>query len=200
MLHFCMTGRLAYFKDLKDDPEHDRLRLDFANGYHLAYVNQRLFGQAAIVEDLAQFVAEQELGPDAFANDLDEEAFQKLLAGRRGQVKSALMDQSLIAGLGNVYSDEILFKAHLHPKTPVNSLDRNVIAKLYRAMREVLRVSIDSGAGSEELFERLPDDYLLPHREEGDKCPVCDGEVQAIKASGRTAYYCPACQPLEREK
>jgi len=193
MLHFGMTGYLAYFKRLEDDPAHDRLRLDFDNGYHLAFVNQRLFGELSIVADPAQFVATEGLGPDALS--LDESAFREVLGGRRGQIKSALMDQSLIAGIGNVYSDEILFHAGLHPKTQVNDLDEQTVGTLYEAMVTVLETATDSGAGSDDLVERLPDGWLLPRRENGATCPRCGTKIRTVTASGRHAYFCPTCQP-----
>jgi len=193
MLHFGMTGYLAYFKHLDDDPEHDRLRLDFDNGYHLAFVNQRLFGEVGIVDHPAAFAAEQGLGPDALS--LDEDGFRKVLAGRRGQIKSALMDQSLIAGIGNVYSDEMLFQAGIHPKIQVSDLDDAALNALYGTMMSVLQVAIDKGAGSEELFDNLPDDWLLPRREAGATCRRCGCTIEKITAAGRGAYICPACQP-----
>ncbi|RIA47350.1 Fpg/Nei family DNA glycosylase [Dichotomicrobium thermohalophilum] len=193
MLHFGMTGFLAYFQNLDDDPEHDRLRLDFDNGYHLAFVNQRLFGEVGVVEDPAAFITEQELGPDALA--LDEDAFRHVLAERRGQVKSALMDQSLIAGIGNVYSDEMLFQAGIHPKTLISDLDDAAVHTLYAAMMNVLNVAIDKGAGSADLFDNLPQGWLLPHRDEGAKCPRCGGAIEKVSAAGRGAYICPQCQP-----
>ena len=193
MLHFGMTGYLAYFKRLDDDPAHDRLRLDFDNGYHLAFVNQRLFGEVGIVDDPAAFAAKEGLGPDALG--LDEDGFRALLADRRGQIKSALMDQSLIAGIGNVYSDEVLFQAGIHPKTQIGDLDDAAQHRLYETMMDVLKVAIDKGAGSDELFDNLPDNWLLPRREEGATCPRCGGEIRAIKVSGRNAYLCPTCQP-----
>ena len=197
-LHFGMTGRLAYFKnDNKDDPAHDRLRLDFANGYHLAYVNQRMLGSVRLIDDPDDFIAEAELGPDALDRSVDKKAFQELLAGRRGETKAALMDQRLLAGIGNVYSDEILFQARLHPKTPVEKLDRQQVSKLYGAMKRVLKMAITKGAGSDTLLDRLPRNYLLPYRKNGAKCPRCGGTVRSLKAAGRTAYYCPRCQPRD---
>lgn len=198
-LHFGMTGHLAYFKDLADDPKHDRLRLDFANGYHLAFVNQRLFGSVELTGDPGTFVEAAGLGPDALDDSLDEGAFRELFAGRRGQVKSALMDQSLMAGIGNVYSDEILFQAGIHPKTRIDNINPKEISKLYRTMRRVLEKAIDCGAGSEELLERLPRSYLLIRREDGAKCPRCGGTIKKIKSAGRTGYYCPACQPAPHD-
>ncbi|MFP4537577.1 MAG: Fpg/Nei family DNA glycosylase [Dichotomicrobium sp.] len=193
MLHFGMTGYLAYFKHLDDDPEHDRLRLDFDNGYHLAFVNQRLFGEIGIADAPAVFVAGRGLGPDALS--LDAGSFRQVLAGRRRQIKSALMDQSLIAGIGNVYSDETLFQAGLHPRRQVSDLDDAAFHTLYDAMMTVLRIAIDNGAGSEALFDNLPEGWLLPRREAGATCPRCGGTIKKISAAGRGAYICPACQP-----
>lgn len=193
-LHFGMTGRLAYFKRLDDDPEHDRFRLDFDNGYHLAYENQRLFGHVGLVQDLDAFIAEEGLGPDAMDDSLDQETFSNLMKGRRGGIKSALMDQSLVAGIGNIYADEILFQAKLHPDASVQKLSNEQLRTLYKTTRRVLRVAIDRGAGSEELAARLPRTYLLPHREEGQQCPRCKGTIEVTKTAGRTTYYCPQCQ------
>jgi formamidopyrimidine-DNA glycosylase len=194
-LHFGMTGRLSAFERLEDEPPHDRLRLDFADGGHLGFVNQRLLGRVGLTADPDAFIAEEGLGPDALDESLDAETFRTLLAGRRGQVKAALMDQSLIAGVGNVYSDEILFQARLHPRTPLQDLEPAEVSALYRAMRRVLEVSIERGAGAEAYVDRLPKGYLLRSREEGARGPRCGGGIETLKAAGRTAYCCPTCQP-----
>jgi formamidopyrimidine-DNA glycosylase len=193
-LHFGMTGFLAYFKDLGDDPAHDRLRLDFANGWHLAFINQRKFGKLQLIDDPNEFIVEGNLGPDALDRAVSVKKFRELLSGRRGELKAALMDQSLLAGIGNIYSDEILFQARLHPRTHVEDLDKSQIGKLHRVMRRVLKTAIKKGAGSDALFERAPRSYLLRHRESGATCPRCGGKVRTMKAAGRTAYYCPICQ------
>jgi len=192
--HFGMTGRFKYFRDMADDPRHDRLRLDFDNGCHRAFDCRRMIGEVGLVDDAEAIIAEERLGPDALAPDLDEAAFKARLAGKRGRIKSALMDQELIAGIGNVYSDEILFQARIDPNAKVGDLDDGELSVLYRKMRAVLETAIERGAGSEELFERLPSHYLLPHRAKGETCPQCGGEIEPIKVSGRTAYWCPKCQ------
>lgn len=197
-LHFGMTGRLAYFKSLDDDPKHDRLRLDFENGYHLAFDDQRLFGRVGLIDDLDAFVAGKKLGPDAMDRSLDQDAFLKLMEGKGGGIKAALMDQSLLAGIGNIYADEILFQAKLHPDARVQDLSTDALRKLYKTMRRVLQVAIDRGAGSEDLVNRLPKTYLFPHREAGESCPRCRGTIKTIKRAGRTSYYCPRCQPKPR--
>lgn len=194
--HFGMTGRFRYFKQMEDDPKHDRLRIDFDNGYHLAFENQRLLGEVGLATDADAFVDEQDMGPDAL--DIDEATFRKRLAGRRGGVKTALMNQSLAAGIGNVYSDEMLFQAGIHPATPVKRLKDADIATLYRAMRTVLETAIDCGAGSDDLAQRLPRGWLLPRRDEGAPCPRCDGTIEAFRTGGRRGFLCPSCQPKRK--
>ena len=187
-LHFGMTGRLEYFKDMHKDPPYDRLLISFANGFHLAYVCQRMLGEVGLAEDAKSFVREKNLGPDAL--DLNFPAFKKILEGRMGAIKSTLMNQQHIAGIGNVYSDEILFQAGLHPDTRANRLDEEMLQKLFRGMRIVLQTAIVNQADP----DRLPRSYLLLQRHRDGKCPCCEGELKRIKISGRTAYYCPKCQ------
>jgi len=193
-MHFGMTGRLKYFKDMKDDPEHDRLRLDFKNGNHLAFDNQRMFGRIRLIDDPDDFIEEKHLGPDALDPKLDRRSLAERIRHRDRSIKAALMDQKLLAGIGNIYSDEILFQARLHPNRRTHSLDEKEISCLHRMMRRVLRTAIRNGAGTADVARKLPDGYLLPHRKRGASCPRCGGKVRAIKAAGRTAYYCPRCQ------
>jgi formamidopyrimidine-DNA glycosylase len=187
VLHFGMTGDLKYFKDMQKDPEHDRLLVSFTNGYHLAYVSQRKLGEVRLIEDVDAFVEAKELGPDAMSDDLDQATFKELMGSKRGMVKSALMDQSTIAGIGNVYSDEILFQAGIHPRMQVGDLDETRLETLYREMRQVLEVAIDRQAQPADL----PEDYLLPHRDPDGLCPRCGQPLKQVKVSSRTAYYCP---------
>lgn len=194
-LHFGMTGGLRAFDDPADDPPYDRVRFDFADGGHLAYVNRRMLGWVGLADDAAAFVAAEDLGPDALDPDFDFAAFEAVLGGRRRDVKSLLMDQALIAGVGNIYADEILFQARLHPKTPVEDLSGRQRRALFDALKEVLRTAIDCGAGAEQFLERLPASYLLPRREKGGRCPRCGEAIATLKASGRTSYFCPRCQP-----
>jgi formamidopyrimidine-DNA glycosylase len=193
-VHFGMTGDLVYFRNEADDPPYDRVRFDFTAGGHLAYVNRRMLGRVGLAEDADAFIRDGELGPDALDPAFDLAVFEKALGGRRRDVKSVLMDQALIAGVGNIYADEILFQARLHPHTPVTSLDDRQRTELFRQLRKVLEKAIACGAGAEQSLERLPDDYLLPHRDKQGRCPRCGGPIATLKAAGRTSYYCPRCQ------
>jgi formamidopyrimidine-DNA glycosylase len=194
-LHFGMTGNLVYFRDEADDPPYDRVRFDFVGGRHLAYVNRRMLGRVGLADDADAFIEGEELGLDALDRAFDLDAFARAVEGRRRDVKSVLMDQTMIAGIGNIYADEILFQARLHPKTPVTSLDERQRAELFRQIKAVLQTAIECGAGAEEFLERLPDHFLLPQRKQGGKCPRCGSPIATLKAAGRTSYYCPRCQP-----
>lgn len=189
-LHFGMTGELKAYQDPSREPEYAQAVVRFENGDHLALVMPRKLGELRIVDDVDAFVDENELGPDALDEAFDEDAFVRALSGRRGMIKSALMNQETLAGLGNVYSDEILFQAGVHPRTKVADLHEETLRELYRTMRRVLHVVVDHHARPGEL----PDGYLTGRREEGAPCPRCDGELRTIEVSGRTGYYCPACQ------
>lgn len=188
MLHFGMTGRLKYFKDPENGPPHDRMLVTFDTGYRLAFDDQRIFGRVDMISSPEDFIEEHGLGPDPLS--LGPSTFKERLAGKRSAVKSALMNQRVLAGIGNVYSDEILFQTRLHPKTELRSLAGADLGNLHKATRRVLEKAIENGADP----AKLPDSYLLPHRREGGECPRCGGEIAGYKVSGRTAYFCPACQ------
>ncbi|MBD3274123.1 MAG: DNA-(apurinic or apyrimidinic site) lyase, partial [Candidatus Marinimicrobia bacterium] len=114
VLHFGMTGKLKYYKEPADEPDHARVVFHFDNGYQLGYDNMRMLGKVALTEDIDDYIARQDLGPDAGRIRIEE--FKDLLASKRGMIKSAFMDQSLMAGMGNIFSDETLFQAGIHPK------------------------------------------------------------------------------------
>ncbi len=189
-LHFGMSGGLSYFKRMEEDPQHDRLLITFANDYHLAYTSQRKLGEVALLDDKAAFIEQESLGPDVLSDAMDLARFKDLLSGRQGMIKSALMDQRLMSGIGNVYSDEILFQTGIHPRARLADLDEERITQIYHKMREVLQTAIEQQADPAQF----PASYLTPHREEGAACPRCEGDVAQVKVSGRNAYYCPACQ------
>ena len=171
-----------------------RLSLAFADGRRLAYLNPRRIGTVELAKDARSFIAARGLGPDALDRRFDRKAMAAILAQRKRDVKSILMDQELVAGIGNLYSDEILFQARVHPQTPGDALDRQQIARLLAATKRVLKTAITCGAGSEQGLERLPREFLLRERRRGGHCPRCGGTVATLKSGGRTSYYCPTCQ------
>lgn len=188
ILHFGMTGWASYFKDPADEPEHTKLRLDFDNGYHFAYVCVRKIGMVGLCDDFDAYIEAHELGPDLLGIGMD--TFRERLDGRRGSIKTALMNQHVAAGLGNVYSDEILYQAGIDPRRAVNELSQNELETIYRKMNKVLDVTIERKADP----EAVPRTWLLPHRERGAACPRCGAALQKVDIGGRRGYVCPNCQ------
>jgi formamidopyrimidine-DNA glycosylase len=193
-LHFGMTGRLFSFENLEDDPKYDRVRFDFADGGHLAFDDRRQLGRIAVVDDADAFIQKHRLGPDALDPDLDQAAFIAIFAPVRATAKAALMDQSLVSGIGNILADEILFQARIHPQVQVKALGRTNLVKLYRALRKILKTVTARGDGTEQSLEKWPKRFLTAHREKGAACPQGRGRIKTLKLAGRTTYFCPACQ------
>lgn len=100
------------------------------------------------------------------------------------------MDQNMIAGIGNVYSDEILYQCKIHPETKTTELDEDQIKDLYNSMHRIFKTSINNNADPDEM----PDRYLISHRSEEEDCPECGGKVKRIEVSGRGCFICPNCQ------
>jgi formamidopyrimidine-DNA glycosylase len=188
VMHFGMTGRLEYGDARDPVPDHSRVAYEFANGCRLAFVDMRKLGFVTLTGDVDDYVGAQGLGPDALA--LGYADLRDLLRSSRGALKSTLMDQTVVAGIGNVYSDEILFQARLDPRQPAAGLDDAGYRRLHRQVGRVLRMAADRDADP----GRLPPGWLLPNREDGVPCPRGRGEVRKLKLSGRGAFYCPACQ------
>jgi formamidopyrimidine-DNA glycosylase len=190
VLHFGMTGNPRYYKDPEKEPEYTQFLCAFRNGYHLAYSSSRKLGEIRLINEVDAFVRAKELGPDVLDDDFDFTAFRERLSGRHGMLKTRLMDQQIMAGIGNVYSDEILFQAQIHPETSIDRLDEKTLQTVFEAMKSVLKTAIDCDAEPTQF----PDDFIIPQRHEDGECPVCGGSIERIKISGRSAYYCPKCQ------
>ncbi|HEX8409889.1 MAG TPA: DNA-formamidopyrimidine glycosylase family protein [Thermoanaerobaculia bacterium] len=182
-LHFGMTGDLSYSRDA-EPPRFARVVFVFDNGARLAFEDMRLFGLVDLVSDPDAFIRDRGLGPDPL--QLTPKRFAALLEKRRGAVKSLLMSQELIAGLGNLYVDEILYQTAVHPRRTVDQLTAAEGKALFTAMRRILREAISRHAKEKEL----PAHYLYHHREVGDRCPKCGGTIQRTVVFGRTTYFC----------
>ena len=139
------------------------------------------------------------LGPDALDLSLDE--FRALLRGRRGGIKAFLLNQARIAGIGNVYIQDPLFKARVHPLRKIDSLSDDEVEALWRAMRETLQESVDLGGSAWEMDlygqkGRWATSYFLVAYREGKPCPECGTPVEKIKTGSTSGFICPQCQPL----
>ncbi|MGA9589931.1 MAG: DNA-formamidopyrimidine glycosylase family protein [Salegentibacter sp.] len=187
VLHFGMTGKLESYQH-EEHPKNSEMIIEFKDSSKLSFVCRRKLGKIFLAEGKEEFQKEHELGPDAL--NLNWTDFKKLLQDKRGSIKGALMDQHLLAGLGNVYSDEILYQCGIHPKSKVEKLNEAEKKEIHKQMGKVLKMAIkEEGQRSE-----FPEDYLTPHRKEGEDCPKCTGKIEMIKVSGRSTYFCPKCQ------
>ncbi len=185
VLHFGMTGGLKYYKHGEDEPEYTRAVFHFTNAYQLAYYSMRKLGELAVIQSAADFIEEKGLGPDALEITLSQ--FKTAVEGRRMMMKSLLMDQETLSGIGNVYSDEILFQAGIHPRTRISKLDEDDRVKLFQRMKDVLQTAIDCQAEPNQF----PEDMLTPHRHEDGRCPRCGAELQQVRVGGRRGVFCP---------
>ncbi|MBD3193827.1 MAG: Fpg/Nei family DNA glycosylase [Candidatus Lokiarchaeota archaeon] len=188
VIHFGMTGYVKYFKDIDDKPSHTRLLIKFENDFYLAFHNQRLLGKIGFTNDIKNYINKKKLGVDAL--DISRSLFQQLLDNKRGMIKSALMDQSMIAGIGNIYADEILFQSGIHPKTKIHKLTDNDLERVYRNMQEILDVAIKAKVNTNEF----PRTYIIPNREKDGMCPKGEEKLETVKVNGRTTYFCPVHQ------
>ncbi len=190
VLHFGMTGFLEYGLDRKAPPAYTRFLVGFRGGGVLAYVNQRMLGWVGLAASPEEVVAGKRLGPSALDPGLDLAVFRQRLSGRKGEIKPVLMNQAVVAGIGNIYSDEILFQAGIHPRAKVSGLDDERIAAVFHRMKEVLRMAVERDAD----IGKLPAQFLLPHRRKDAACPACGARWARETVGGRTAYFCPKCQ------
>lgn len=188
VLHFGMTGRLRYYGNREPEPQFTIMVISFDNGHQLAYTSRRKLGIVDMTDAPRIYVKRRGLGIDALG--LDEPTFMALLTGHRAAVKNFLMDQHRLSGLGNVYTDEILFHAGIHPKAPVDKLNQADRRRLFRSLRSVL----DNSIRAQAHVIRLPRTFLLPHRHKGGRCPRCGTPLKRLTTAGRTAYYCPRHQ------
>ena len=191
MLHFGMTGTVRCVQRADHEPEHVRLAIHFEDGGRMLVTSQRLFGEVRLCPDPEAFLAEEGLGPDALDELPDEAALRAAIGDHRGMVKTALTDQHTLAGIGNVFADEILFQARIHPRKQVAELTDGEWARLDEHVRSVLTTA-SSLTPTEPVY---PSDWLLQRREPGADCPRCRGTVERIDLAGRPAYLCPECQP-----
>lgn len=182
-VHFGMTGYFEFHRTERRI-DHERAYFDTDRG-RLSFVCPRMLGSVGYALP-SEFIEHEGLGPDALR--IERDRFVDLFSERRGAIKSALMDQHLIAGIGNVYSDEILFQAGFAPDR--SDLSVAQLKRVWRIMRRVLRVSIRHHAD----VSSYPRTYLTRHREDAVACPKCDGTIRREEFQGRGCYVCDTHQ------
>lgn len=198
IIHLRMTGHLAVVAASLPVDKHTHTVFALDDGRELRFRDVRKFGTVALVNNSAEILGK--LGPEPLDDAFTVDVLQQRFAGRKRAVKPLLLDQTVIAGIGNIYADEALFHAGIDPRRPVNTLDSAEIEALHGAIRHVLREGIAREGASIS-------DYVKPDGEKGDMqnavavfrrtdmpCYTCGTPVQRIKLAQRSTHFCPVCQ------
>ena len=220
LIHQKMTGHLLLGKwklgkgrwesqvkgPLRDDPMNRFLHLIFRldSGMMLALSDLRKFAKVELwqKEELESSKKFQSLGPEPLEKSFGLKEFKEALKGKKGKIKKVLMEPTIIAGIGNIYSDEILWKAKVHPLKEISFLSEAELKKIYLALKEILPLAIKLGGESISDYRRPSgekgyyDKARKVYRKEGQKCSVCNSIIKRIKIGGRSAHFCPKCQPI----
>jgi formamidopyrimidine-DNA glycosylase len=199
-------GRRLYEGERSVSERHLRARFTLDDGRELWFTDPRRFGEAFLVEDAKLDARFAKLGVEPLSGAFTPAALGEMAAGRTAPLKSFLLDQSHVAGVGNIYADEALFRARLHPLSPAGSMKPEHLEALRDAVVAALEAGIDGGGASIDDYRdgrgekgSMQDEFLV-HTREGEECPRCDGVIVRIVVSGRSTYYCPSCQVRLRKR
>jgi formamidopyrimidine-DNA glycosylase len=200
------VGRRLYEGERSTSERHLRARFALADGRELWFTDPRRFGEAFLVDDerLAERFAK--LGVEPLSDEFTAAVLGASAAGRTAPLKSFLLDQSRVAGVGNIYADEALYRARLHPLSPAGSMRPEHHRALRDAIVAALEAGLDGGGASIDDYRdargekgTMQDEFLV-HTREGEPCPSCGGPIARIVVGGRSTYYCPSCQVRLRRR
>jgi len=212
LVHLGMSGRMlisgaqlgTYYHDHPAPQKHDHVVLHMDNGARITFNDARRFGAMDLMptETSDQHMLLKDLGPEPFGNDFNEPYLAGRLKGRRTPIKAALLDQRIIAGLGNIYVAETLYRARISPLRLAGELKPRQVQSLVPTIREVLAEAIEAGGSSLRDFRQANGElgYFSKHFQvydrEGDPCetPGCKGTITRTVQSGRSSFWCPSCQ------
>jgi len=203
VVHLRMTGQLQVEPADVAPDKHTHVTLDLDSGERLFFRDARKFGRIWLVDDSAPVLAR--LGPEPLSDDFTPQGFGQRLAGRQAAIKALLLEQSIVAGVGNIYADEALFRAAIHPLRSGGSLNGDELARLHAAVRAVLADGIAAagsslGVSSIQNYQRpsgQPGSFQEQHRvfqRTGQPCLVCGAPITRIVVAQRGTHFCPHCQ------
>jgi len=197
LIHLRMSGDLLLRASPCDPAPHDRLHLALDSGQTLAFNDTRKFGRVWLVDDPHEVLGS--LGPEPFGDDFTPDIFFNRLQARRRQLKPLLLDQSFLAGLGNIYSDEALHLAGLHPLRQSDTITGEETHKLFTAIRSVLQAGIENNGASIDWVYRGGgfQNHFRAYGRTGQPCPVCAAPIERIVVGQRSTHFCPHCQGNE---
>jgi formamidopyrimidine-DNA glycosylase len=207
LVHLRMTGCLLYNEQpcaagpqSTENEEHVRVVLHLASGAVLRFRDMRKFGRLYLVDDPQEVV--HGMGPEPLSPDLTAEALAALLRRKRGRIKPLLQDQRFLAGLGNIYVDESLWLAGIHPLRHAQSLADQDVERLHQAIREILSRAIDNKGTTLRDYRNAQDEpgenqeSLAVYQRQGQACPRCGQTIERIVVGGRGTHFCSVCQQL----
>ncbi len=200
-------GRRLYEAERSTSARHLRARFMLDDGREVWFTDPRRFGEAFLIDDVdleARFAGK--VGVEPLSPEFTPEALGAMASGRTAPLKSFLLDQSGVAGVGNIYADEALYRARLHPLSPAGSMKAEHLEALRDAVVAALEAGIDHGGSSIDDYRdgrgekgTMQDEFLV-HTREGQPCPSCGGEIVRIVVGGRSTYFCPSCQVKLRKR
>jgi len=199
ILHMKMSGSLLVSRDSSEPPKHTRAIIHLDEGISVFFRDPRKFGAMWLVKD--RKAVTDKLGPEPLEADFTPQVLAQRLRNRTAQIKALLFDQSFIAGIGNMYADEALFAAGIHPTRPGGSLSQDEIKRLHGAIKQILWSAIgNKGASVANYFRPGGEEgtaqfeFKVAHGR-GKYCPNCGTPIQRILVRNRGTYFCPRCQP-----
>ena len=200
IIHLRMSGHLAVTSPETPLHKHDRTIFQLADNRELRFRDQRKFGTINLVSNPNSILGK--LGPEPLSADFTPELLNNRLKNRNRAMKTLLLDQTFIAGIGNIYADEALFYSSLHPLRSSNTLIPKEIKLLHNAIQRVLKLGIKREGASIDLYTK-PDgtrgemqNAVAVFRRTGEPCHKCGTPIERIKVSGRSTHFCPRCQPI----
>ena len=195
VMHLRMTGEMRVVPSSEAVHKHDRLLFHLDNGTDWRFKDMRKFGRAYLVDDPLEMIAK--LGPEPLSSTFSAVYLTSALKGRKAPIKSLLLDQRIVAGIGNIYADEALFRAHIHPLRPGGSLNTAESEALVAAIKTVISQAL-AEMGTTLRDYRRPDgsvgefqNSLLVFRRTGEPCPSCGTPIDRIVVGGRSTHFCP---------
>lgn len=216
VIHLKMTGQLVYRGETQFGAGHPngsligelpdrstRVVLEFSDGTHLYFNDQRKFGWVKLLPtiEVPNINFMQKAGPEPLSDEFTPQQFaERFIRRKNSTIKAALLDQTVVAGIGNIYADESLFMASIHPETRVKDIDTSGFGKLYSAVRESMTKSIEQGGSTDRNYvdaEGKKGSYLLDawvFRKEGQPCKRCGETIIKSRVAGRGTHTCPQCQ------
>jgi formamidopyrimidine-DNA glycosylase len=204
LIHLGMSGRMTINPQPLPPEKHDHVVLDMGSGAQIAFNDSRRFGamDLCVTDDCEAHKFLRNLGPEPLGNKFDESYLQAALKSRNTPIKSALLDQKIVAGLGNIYVCEALWRAHIAPTRKASSLSAKRVGALVPVIRDVLGDAIAAGGSSLKDFRQTDGELgyfqhaFTAYGREGESCrtPDCKGKITRIVQSGRSTFYCNRCQ------